>query len=261
MVERMIVGLLARGHLLIEGVPGVAKTLAVRTLADVVGGSFARLQFTPDLMPGDITGTRVWRSSTERFDVELGPIFANLVLADEINRAPAKVQSALLEAMAEQQVSVAGTILPAADAVPGDGDPEPRGVRGRLPPARGPARPVPAQDRRALPQRPGGVHDPAADVGRRPPRGAGARPRAGAGAAARRRRPLRAPLRALLPGQPDAGHPHARALRPRPPRRARSSSASAPAPPSACWPPAGRWRCCAVAPTCCPPTSPTSPPT
>jgi MoxR-like ATPase len=109
MVERMFVGLLARGHLLIEGVPGVAKTLAVRTLADVVGGSFARLQFTPDLMPGDITGTRVWRSGSERFDVELGPIFANLVLADEINRAPAKVQSALLEAMAEQQVSVAGT--------------------------------------------------------------------------------------------------------------------------------------------------------
>src|SRR4051794_32739337 len=80
MVERMMVGLLARGHLLLEGVPGVAKTLAVRTLADVVGGSFARLRFTPDLMPGDITGTRVWRASNETFDVELGPIFANLVL-------------------------------------------------------------------------------------------------------------------------------------------------------------------------------------
>jgi MoxR-like ATPase len=109
MVERMLVGLIARGHILVEGVPGVAKTLAVRTLAAVVGGSFSRLQFTPDLMPGDITGTRVWRSSTETFDVELGPVFANLVLADEINRAPAKVQSALLEAMAEGQVSVAGT--------------------------------------------------------------------------------------------------------------------------------------------------------
>ncbi|CAN5394296.1 MoxR family ATPase [soil metagenome] len=109
MVERMLIGLLARGHLLLEGVPGVAKTLAVRTLADVVGGSFARLQFTPDLMPGDITGSRVWRASTETFDVERGPIFANLVLADEINRAPAKVQSALLEAMAEKQVSIAGT--------------------------------------------------------------------------------------------------------------------------------------------------------
>jgi MoxR-like ATPase len=109
MVERMLVGLLARGHLLLEGVPGVAKTLAVRTLANVVGGSFARLQFTPDLMPSDITGTRVWRSGSESFDVELGPVFANLVLADEINRAPAKVQSALLEAMAEKQVSIAGT--------------------------------------------------------------------------------------------------------------------------------------------------------
>ncbi len=108
MVERMLVGLLARGHLLLEGVPGVAKTLAVRTLAAVVGGSFARLQFTPDLMPSDITGTRVWRSGSESFDVELGPVFANLVLADEINRAPAKVQSALLEAMAEKQVSIAG---------------------------------------------------------------------------------------------------------------------------------------------------------
>jgi MoxR-like ATPase len=108
MVERMLIGLLARGHVLLEGVPGVAKTLAVRTLADVFGGAFSRLQFTPDLMPADIVGTQVWRPSTERFDTELGPIFANLVLADEINRAPAKVQSALLEAMAERQVSIGG---------------------------------------------------------------------------------------------------------------------------------------------------------
>jgi MoxR-like ATPase len=112
MVERMIVGLLARGHVLLEGVPGVAKTLAVRTLADTFGGTFSRLQFTPDLMPADIVGTQVWRSSAERFDTELGPIFANLVLADEINRAPAKVQSALLEAMAERQVSIGGTTYP-----------------------------------------------------------------------------------------------------------------------------------------------------
>jgi len=108
MVERMLVALIAGGHLLLEGVPGVAKTLAVRTLADAVGGTFSRLQFTPDLMPGDIVGTRVWRPSTESFDIELGPVFANLVLADEINRAPAKVQSALLEAMAERQVSIGG---------------------------------------------------------------------------------------------------------------------------------------------------------
>src|SRR5918999_5287512 len=108
MVERMLVGLLARGHVLLEGVPGVAKTLAVRTMAQVIGGSFARVQFTPDLLPGDIVGTRVWRPSTESFDIEIGPVFANLVLADEINRAPAKVQSALLEAMAERQVSIGG---------------------------------------------------------------------------------------------------------------------------------------------------------
>jgi MoxR-like ATPase len=111
MVERMVVALLARGHLLLEGVPGVAKTLAVRTLAEVVGGRFSRLQFTPDLMPGDIVGTRIWRPSTESFDIETGPVFANLVLADEINRAPAKVQSALLEAMAERQVSIGGRTL------------------------------------------------------------------------------------------------------------------------------------------------------
>jgi len=109
MVERMLVCVLARGHCLLEGVPGVAKTLAVETLATVVGGSFARLQFTPDLVPADIVGTRVYRASAESFDVELGPVFANFVLADEINRAPAKVQSALLEVMAERHVSIGGT--------------------------------------------------------------------------------------------------------------------------------------------------------
>ena len=112
LLERLLVALLARGHVLLEGVPGVAKTLAVRTLAQVIGGSFTRLQFTPDLLPGDIVGTRVWRPSTESFDIEIGPIFANLVLADEINRAPAKVQSALLEAMAERQVSIGGSTFP-----------------------------------------------------------------------------------------------------------------------------------------------------
>jgi MoxR-like ATPase len=109
MVERMVVALLARGHCLLEGVPGVAKSLAVETLATVVGGSSVRLQFTPDLVPSDIVGTRIYRPSREAFDVELGPVFANLVLVDEINRAPAKVQSALLEVMAERQVSIGGT--------------------------------------------------------------------------------------------------------------------------------------------------------
>ncbi|MCU1600306.1 MAG: ATPase associated with various cellular 3, partial [Frankiales bacterium] len=112
MLERMLVALLARGHCLLEGVPGVAKSLAVDTVARVIGGTSVRLQFTPDLVPSDIVGTRIYRPSQEDFDVELGPVFANLVLADEINRAPAKVQSALLEVMAERQVSLAGSTYP-----------------------------------------------------------------------------------------------------------------------------------------------------
>jgi MoxR-like ATPase len=112
MVERLIVALLARGHCLLEGVPGVAKTLAASTLATVVGGTFARIQFTPDLVPSDIVGTRVFHPSNEKFDVELGPVFVNFLLADEINRAPAKVQSALLEVMAERQVTLAGITHP-----------------------------------------------------------------------------------------------------------------------------------------------------
>ncbi|WP_326553055.1 AAA family ATPase [Micromonospora sp. NBC_01813] len=108
MVERMFVALLARGHCLLEGVPGVAKTLAVETLATVVGGSFARVQFTPDLVPADLVGTRIYRQSSEKFDIELGPVFVNFLLTDEINRAPAKVQSALLEVMSERQVSLGG---------------------------------------------------------------------------------------------------------------------------------------------------------
>ena len=108
-IERLFVGLLARGHVLLEGVPGLAKTLAVETLATVIGGNYNRLQFTPDLLPADLVGTRIFRASNESFDIEWGPVFANIVLADEINRAPAKVQSALLEVMAEHQVSIAGT--------------------------------------------------------------------------------------------------------------------------------------------------------
>ena len=115
LVERMLVGLLARGHLLLEGVPGVAKTLAVETVAKVVGGTFSRLQFTPDLVPADILGTRIYRQGREEFDVELGPVVANFVLADEINRAPAKVQSAMLEVMAERQLSIGGKTFPMPD--------------------------------------------------------------------------------------------------------------------------------------------------
>ncbi|MER7889512.1 MoxR family ATPase [Micromonospora sp. NPDC094482] len=112
LVERLLTALIADGHCLLEGVPGVAKTLAAQTLATVVGGTFSRIQFTPDLVPSDIVGTRIYRASQESFDIELGPVMANLVLADEINRAPAKVQSALLEAMAERQVSIGGRSYP-----------------------------------------------------------------------------------------------------------------------------------------------------
>jgi MoxR-like ATPase len=108
LVERLVVALLAQGHCLLEGVPGVAKTLAVETLARTVAGTFSRLQFTPDLVPSDIVGTRIYRASSESFDTEVGPIMANFVLADEINRAPAKVQSALLEVMAERHVTIGG---------------------------------------------------------------------------------------------------------------------------------------------------------
>jgi len=108
LVERVLLCLLANGHCLIEGVPGLAKTLTVSTLSQVVGGQFSRVQFTPDLVPADLVGTRIWRPSVEDFDIEWGPVFANIVLADEINRAPAKLQSALLEAMAERQVTVGG---------------------------------------------------------------------------------------------------------------------------------------------------------
>ncbi|MFI6397068.1 AAA family ATPase [Rhodococcus coprophilus] len=115
LVERMLVGVLARGHVLLEGVPGVAKTLAVETFAKVVGGTFSRVQFTPDLVPTDLVGTRIYRQGREEFDTELGPVVANFVLADEINRAPAKVQSALLEVMAERHVTIGGKTFPMPD--------------------------------------------------------------------------------------------------------------------------------------------------
>ncbi|HVE68479.1 MAG TPA: AAA family ATPase, partial [Solirubrobacteraceae bacterium] len=112
MLERMLVALLAGGHVLLEGVPGLAKTLTVKTMAAVMGGSFRRVQFTPDLVPADLVGTRIYRPDTGRFDTELGPVFGNFLLADEINRAPAKVQSALLEVMQEQQVTIGGETFP-----------------------------------------------------------------------------------------------------------------------------------------------------
>src|SRR5215213_9552811 len=112
MLERVLVCLLAQGHLLIEGVPGLAKTLTIKTTAAVLGGSFRRIQFTPDLVPSDLVGTRVYRPAEGVFETELGPVFCNFLLADEINRAPAKVQSALLEVMQERQVTIGHTTYP-----------------------------------------------------------------------------------------------------------------------------------------------------
>ncbi len=112
MVERLLIGLLTGGHVLLEGVPGLAKTLTVRTLADVIHSSFSRIQFTPDLLPADVVGTMIYEAQRSAFTVRQGPIFAQIVLADEINRAPAKVQSALLEAMQERQVTIGGNSYP-----------------------------------------------------------------------------------------------------------------------------------------------------
>lgn len=106
LLERMVVALLARGHILVEGVPGLAKTMAIKTLAEVIGGEFKRIQFTPDLVPADLIGTRIYNQKLGEFNTSLGPVFTNLLLADEINRAPAKVQSALLEVMQEHQVTI-----------------------------------------------------------------------------------------------------------------------------------------------------------
>ncbi len=112
LIQRLLIGLLADGHILIEGVPGLAKTLAVKTLSDAIQASFQRIQFTPDLLPADLIGTQIYNPSTCEFSVRQGPIFANLILADEINRAPAKVQSALLEAMQERQANIGDSTIP-----------------------------------------------------------------------------------------------------------------------------------------------------
>ena len=109
MVERLLVGMLTGGHILLEGVPGLAKTLAVRTLSEIIHASFSRIQFTPDLLPADVIGTMVFDQKSQDFYVKKGPLFAHIILADEINRAPAKVQAALLEAMQEKQVTIGGT--------------------------------------------------------------------------------------------------------------------------------------------------------
>ncbi|HSR59411.1 MAG TPA: AAA family ATPase, partial [Robiginitalea sp.] len=112
MVDRLLIGLLGQGHILLEGVPGLAKTLAIKTLAMAVKGSFSRIQFTPDLLPADVIGTMIYNIKENDFSIKRGPVFANFILADEINRAPAKVQSALLEAMQEHQVTIGDETFP-----------------------------------------------------------------------------------------------------------------------------------------------------
>ena len=171
LLERMVVALVARGHLLVEGVPGLAKTLAVKTFADALGVEFQRIQFTPDLVPADIVGTRIYNQKHGEFEVSLGPIFANLVLADEINRAPAKVQSALARSDAGAPGHHRPRDLPAARPVLGHGDPKPDRVRRDLSPSRGAGRPVHAQGARRLPERHRGVRHRRADD-RRPREGA-----------------------------------------------------------------------------------------
>ena len=162
MLERVLVCLLAGGHLLIEGVPGLAKTLTIRTAARVLGGTFQRIQFTPDLVPADLVGTRIYRPNTGTFDTELGPVFANFLLADEINRAPAKVQSALLEVMQELTGHDRRHDARRRAPVPRHGDPEPDRVRGHLPAARGAGRPLHAQGARRLSRDRGRAHGRAA---------------------------------------------------------------------------------------------------
>ena len=137
--------------MLLEGVPGLAKTLSVRTLAATVSGTFRRMQFTPDLLPADLIGTLIFNQRTGDFTVQPGPIFANIVLADEINRAPAKVQSALLEAMQERQVTIGGETLPAARAVPRARHAEPHRARGHVSAARSAGRPLHVQAGGELP--------------------------------------------------------------------------------------------------------------
>ena len=156
-LERVMVAMLAQGHLLVEGVPGLAKTLTVKTLANTMRGQFKRIQFTPDLVPADLVGTRIYNQKTGDFSTALGPVFTNLLLADEINRAPAKVQSALLEVMQERQVTIAGETHKVPEPVPGDGHAEPDRDRRHLSAARSAGRPLHDEGAGRLPDRRGRV--------------------------------------------------------------------------------------------------------
>ena len=145
MISRLLVGLLTDGHILLEGVPGLAKTTAIKSLAQALATEFRRIQFTPDLLPADLIGTMIYVPAEAEFRTRKGPIFANFILADEINRAPSKVQSALLEAMQERQVTIGDHTYPLRRAVPGDGHAEPDRAGRHLSAARGPGRSLHAQ--------------------------------------------------------------------------------------------------------------------
>ena len=250
MLERVLVALLAGGHVLLEGVPGLAKTLTVRTLAGVLGGSYSRVQFTPDLVPADLVGTRIWQPDRGEFRTELGPVFANLLLADEINRAPAKVQSALLEVMQEHQVTIGGTAHPRAAS---RSSCSPRRTRSspraptRCPRPRSTASSSSSSSttRRSRTRSPSCAGWPASRSGRahgaRDGRPA-ALPDRGAG---RARRPDRRHLR----GPPRRRDPPPGRARPRRHRAAASSTARARARRSASSRPPRRSRCCAAATT------------
>jgi MoxR-like ATPase len=161
-LERVMVAMLAQGHLLVEGVPGLAKTLTVKTLANTMRGQFKRIQFTPDLVPADLVGTRIYNQKTGEFSTSLGPVFANLLLADEINRAPAKVQSALLEVMQERQVTIAGETHKVPSPFLVMATQNPIETEGHLPAAGGAGRPLHDEGAGRLPDRRGRVRDRAA---------------------------------------------------------------------------------------------------
>ena len=241
MVEQLMVGLLAKGHILLEGVPGVAKTLAVRSFATVVGGDFARLQFTPDLVPSDIVGTRIYKASQESFDVELGPIFVNFVLADEINRAPAKVQAAMLELMAEKQVSIGGTTYPVPQPFIVIATQNPVESEGVYP------LPEAQRDRFLLkvdvpyPARQRGVRDPPPDERRPAERPAGAQPAADPRPAAPGRGRLRAQPGGRVHRPAGAGHAYAGRVQPARPDLGDPDRLQPARHPRAWSPPPGRW--------------------
>ena len=207
MLERVLVGLLSGGHLLLEGVPGLAKTLTIKTLAEVLGGTFKRIQFTPDLMPSDLVGTRIYRPDQAAFDVEPGPVFANFLLADEINRAPGQGPVRAPRGHAGAPGHDRPRHVQGPDPVPRPGHREPDRGRGHLPAARGPGRPVHAQDPARLPEPVGRGADrrPLARRGR-PPReildAAGLHP-----PAADRHRGLRRPAAHQLRGRRSSRRP------------------------------------------------------